>query len=105
MEEKESKGFWRYSWEYLSEVRYFLVVPLLFVAWVALLSFPWGWVVPAVAILESVLLVIVVAAEYSARSVNGAGGWMTFGYMLGHAWFFLGAGVLRLIVGLWQLLM
>ena len=75
---------------------------LLFVGWVALLSFPWDWVVPAGAVLEALAVLLVLKLELSARSVNGAAGWMTFGFVLGHAWLFAGAAVLRVVVLLGQ---
>lgn len=81
---------------------YMAVLALVFVGWVALLAFPWGWVVPAVAVLEVVAVAVVLCLEYSGRHINGAGGWMTFGYLFGHLWLFAGAGALRLLVWLWQ---
>ncbi len=78
---------------------------LLFVGWVALLWFPWDWVVPTVAVLEALAVLLVLKLELSARSVNGAGGWMTFGFVLGHAWLFAGAAVLRVVVLLGQWLL
>jgi hypothetical protein len=75
----------------------------LLVGWVALLAFPWSWVVVAVAVLEAAAILLVVSVEYASRRVDGAAGWMTFAYLMGHIWLFTGAAALRLGVWLWQL--
>lgn len=80
---------------------YMVGVAFLFVGWVALLSFPWQWVVPSVAVLEAIAILVVLRFEYTSKDVNGAGGWLTFAYLMGHLWLFAGAGALRL--GLWLL--
>lgn len=74
----------------------------LFVGFVYLLSFPWAWVVKAAIGLEVLLLAIAVMMELSAKDVNGAGGWATFGYLLGHAWLVAVALVFRGLVLLGQ---
>jgi|GEM_PF-5658173 len=71
---------------------------LLFVGWVALLHFPWDWIVPSVAILEAIAICIVLLTEWSARKVNGAAGWMIFGFLMGHAWLFVAALALRALI-------
>jgi hypothetical protein len=81
---------------------YMAAVACLFVGWVALLMFPWQWAVPAVAVLEVIAIMAVLGFEYSSRHVNGAGGWLTFAYLMGHLWLFAGAAVLRLLVWGWQ---
>jgi hypothetical protein len=75
---------------------------LLFVGWVALLGFPWGWVVTAVAIIEVVLMAVVLGMEYASRNVSGAGGWMVFAFIMGHVWLFAGALVLRAAIWIFQ---
>lgn len=48
--------------------------------------------------LEVMLLAIVLMMELSAKEGNGAGGWATFGYILGHAWLVAAALVFRGLV-------
>ncbi len=53
--------------------------------------------------LEVLLLAIVLMMEFSAKEVNGAGGWATFGYILGLAWLVAAALVCRglILLGQW----
>lgn len=80
-----------------------MLLGALFVGFVYLLSFPWAWVVKAAIGLELVLLLMALMMEVSAKDVDGAGGWATFGFVLGHAWIFAAALVLRgiVLVGQW----
>ena len=80
-----------------------LCVAALFIGWVALLHFPWVDAVQTVLICEAIAIVLLLLAESSAGSVNGAGGWMFFGFMIGHVILFLSAGFLRVVVFLWTL--
>ena len=80
-----------------------LVVGGLFVGWVAFLHFPWVDSLKAVLIFEAILISLLLFSEYSAGSVDGAGGWMFFAFMLGHVILFLSAGFLRALLFLWQL--
>ncbi|GHC59033.1 hypothetical protein GCM10010096_35400 [Alcaligenes pakistanensis] len=74
----------------------------LFVGFVYLLSFPWTWVVKATMGLEVLLLALALMMEFSAKDVNGAGGWASFGYILGHAWLVAAMLVFRGLVLLGQ---
>lgn len=80
-----------------------IAIGLLFVGWVALLHFPWEYSVRAALIFEAILITLLILSENDAASVNGAGGWMTFGFMIGHVILFLSAGFLRILVFLWGL--
>ena len=80
-----------------------LCVGALFVGWVALLHFPWVDTVQIVLIFEVIAIGLLLLAESSAGSVNGAGGWMFFGFMIGHVILFLTAPFVRAIIFLWQL--
>ncbi|WP_167383627.1 hypothetical protein [Bordetella genomosp. 12] len=93
------QGFFR---QLGSVAGYMAGLALLFIGFVALLGFPWRWVLPTVVVLEVLAILLVLRVEYSARRVDGASGWMTFGFLFGHAWLFGGAALLRLAVWLWQ---
>lgn len=84
--------------QFCSIALYMLGVAALFVGWVALLGFPWEWVIPAAVIVELIAICLVLLFERSASDVSGASGWMIFAFIMGHTWLFVGALVLRIIV-------
>ncbi|AZY48489.1 hypothetical protein [Bordetella avium] len=94
-----------YIKQLLSIAGYMSGLALLFVGWVALLDFPGHWAIPTAVVFELALIALVLRSEWAGRRVDGAAGWMTFGYFLGHAWLFGGAAVLRLIIWLWQIVL
>lgn len=79
-----------------------LTVALLFIAWVWLLHFPWSWVLKTTIVMEILAVAFVVLCEYSGREVDGASGWITFVYLILHAYAAVILGVMRLLVWLWQ---
>lgn len=74
-----------------------------FVGWIALLHFPWEYAVRTAMIFEALLIALLLVAERDAAGVNGAGGWMSFGFFIGHVILFLSAGFFRILVFLWGL--
>ena len=80
-----------------------VLLAALFIGFVYLLSYPWAWVLKAAVGLEVLLLTLVLMMEFSLRTVNGAGGWASFAYLMGHAWLFSAALVIRgvVLVGQW----
>lgn len=63
-----------------------LPVALLFIAWVWLLHFPWHWVLNTTIVMEIFAVAFVLFCEYQGREVNGAGGWISFAYLILHAY-------------------
>lgn len=76
------------------------LVGCFFVGWIALLNFPWQYAVRTAIIFEAILIIFLLLAEHDAK---GAGGWMSFGFFIGHVILFLSAGFFRILVFLWGL--
>ena len=79
-----------------------LLPALMFIGWVWLLHFPWLWVLQATIAIEIILILLVVFSETPASEVNGAGGWMAFGFIIGHVYFAIGISIFRILVWLMQ---
>ena len=79
-----------------------LTVALLFIAWVWLLHFPWSWVLNTMIVMEIFAVAFVLLCEYQGSEVNGASGWISFAYLILHAYVAVILGVMRLLLWLWQ---
>lgn len=79
-----------------------LLPALIFIGWVWLLHFPWLWVLQATIAIEIILILLVIFSEKQASDVNGASGWMAFGFIIGHAYFAIGISIFRILVWLMQ---
>lgn len=75
---------------------------VIFIGWVWLLHFPWLWVLQATIAIEIILILLVIFSEKQASDVNGAGGWMVFGFIMGHAYLAIGITLFWLLVWLMQ---
>lgn len=75
---------------------------VIFIGWVWLLHFPWLWVLQATIAIEIILILLVIFSEKQASDVNGAGGWMVFGFIMGHAYLAMGITLFWLLVWLMQ---
>ncbi len=79
-----------------------LPIALLFIGWIWLLHFPWSWLFKVILFLDVLAVILVLFAEYQASSVNGAGGWMTFAFMILHLYAAVVIGIVRLLLWLWE---
>lgn len=79
------------------------VVGALFVGWVALLNFPWHYSIYVALIAEVLFIIFLLLAEKQASTINGAGGWMSFGFFIGHIILFMSTAFFRILVFLWGL--
>ena len=79
-----------------------LLMALGMLGWVWLLHFPWDWAWQAALIVQGILLLMLWMGEFSALSVNGAGGWTSFGYFFLQLFLFAGLGIVRLLVAVGQ---
>lgn len=74
------------------------------VGWTWLLHFPWEWAVKLMCYIQGGLVLLLIYSESSASSVNGAAGWMSFGFFFFELFLFIGLGVLKVAIVLIELL-
>ena len=78
------------------------VITLIMMGWGWLMHFPWDWALRAILIFQACLLFFVLCCEYSAKSVNGAAGWVTVAFYFVQGIFFILMPILRFFVGVGQ---
>ena len=70
--------------------------------WVYILHFPWHWVWYAVIGVEVLMAIMTFAMESQAEEVQGAGGWMSFAFVILNVHFAWLLGLARLLVWVYQ---
>ena len=87
------------KWQNIISIAFLtLLSTLAIIGWAYFLHFPWAWLFHIILIIELFMLFAVNYSEYQASSVNGAGGWSTFGYIFFQGAFVITITVLRFII-------
>lgn len=93
------------KWQNIISIAFLtLLSTLAIIGWAFFLRFPWTWLFHIILIIQLFMLFAVNYSEYQASSVNGAGGWSTFGYIFFQSAFAIGITALRFIIWIAELL-
>ncbi len=75
---------------------------LAMIGWGWLMHFPWAWALHIILIFQTCLLFFVLCCEYSAKSVNGAAGWVTVAFYFVQGIYFILMPILKFLVWVGQ---
>lgn len=78
------------------------IVLILMPVWIMVLSFPWSWIIYVVSVIQIILALIVLVMESDAKSVQGASGWMLFGFICLNIYAAMLLGIGRVALWLYQ---